>query len=257
MEAWIDPIRTAVAIAIALFLVILRLEAERFGSAEYDEPASDGRRAPLLRRLSWFALGLALVAALLIVHPDAAGTLRLGLGDRAQSILLGFLVGAVGAAQAAAYALLRYGRIRFPPGWAYPGGVGNAVGTAFVDEAAFRGAVLGFLTAASVDPLPAVVAQALLGALATRTGAPGRSRYMLLLNLVGGLVLGQLTVATGAIGAAFLAHAVTRISLFVCTGHAGQPAPRGGEIEESWELRRPPPGWRDLEGTEDDQAGRP
>ncbi|MDA8238348.1 MAG: CPBP family intramembrane metalloprotease [Chloroflexi bacterium] len=247
MEEWVHPLRALLALAITLLLVLLRLEAETFGAAEFDEPARDGRGAPLLRRLSWYVLGLGLVAALLLVHPDPAGDLGLGLGDRGRAIVLGFAGAALGTLQAAAFATYRYGRIRFPPAWTYPGAVLNAVGTAFLDEAAFRGAILGMLLLGGLDPLPAVVIQALLYALATRTGAPGRSRYMLALTLGIGLFGGWLTVLTGAIGASFLAHAVTRIAVFVTTGHAGRPALRGEEVEESWEYRQAPPGWHSLD----------
>lgn len=250
VEDWIDPIRALMGLAITIFLVILRFEAEKFGAAEYDEPTRDGHRASFLRRLSWFLLGFALVGALLLVHPSPRDELGITLGDRGEALLFGFGFGAVGTLQAAAYAYFRYGRIRFPPAWTYPGAVLNAVATAFIDEATFRGAVLGFLLLIGVDPLAAIVVQGLLYTLATRTGAPGRGRYMFLLTLVGGLVLGWVVVATGAIGAAFLAHAITRIAVFVSTGHAGQPARRGEEIEESWEFRRPPPGWRPLDDDE-------
>ncbi len=254
MEEWVDPIRTLVALAITFFLVMLRFEAEKFGAAEYDEPSRDGHRASFLRRLSWILLGFALAGALLLVHPDPAADLGITLGDRAEALLFGFGFGAVGMLQAAAYAFYRYGRIRFPPAWTYPGAALNAIGTAFVDEVTFRGAVLGLLLLVGVDPVVAIVVQSFLYTLATRTGAPGRGRYMFLLTLVGSLVAGWMTVTTGAIGAAFLAHAITRISVFVCTGHAGQPAPRGHEIEETWEFRRPPPGWRPLDA--DDEAAR-
>ncbi len=251
MEDWVDPIRTLVALAITLFLVILRFEAEKFGAAEYDEPTRDGRRTSFFRRLSWILLGFALVGTLLLIHPNPAGDLGISLGDRGEALLLGFGFGALGTLQAMAYAFYRYGRIRFPPAWTYPGAVLNAIGTAFLDEATFRGAVLGLLLLIGMNPVTAVIAQDFLYTLATRTGAPGRGRYMFLLTLIGGLVAGWLTVATGAIGAAFLAHAITRIAVFVCTGHAGQPAPRGQEIEESWEFRRPPQGWRALDRTDD------
>jgi membrane protease YdiL (CAAX protease family) len=251
MEEWVDPIRTLVALAITMFLVILRFEAEKFGAAEYDEPTRDGHRASFLRRLSWIFLGFALVGALLLVHPNPAGELGIALGDRGEALLLGFGFGALGTIQAIAYALFRYGRIRFPPTWTYPGAVLNAIATAFLDEATFRGAVLGLLLLIGIPPVTAVIMQAFLYTLATRTGAPGRGRYMFLLTLVGGMVAGWLTVATGAVGAAFLAHAVTRIAVFVCTGHAGQPAPRGQEIEETWEYRRPPMGWQLLDRGDD------
>ena len=251
MEDWVDPIRALVGLAITLFLVILRFEAETFGAAEYDEPTRDGHRTSLLRRLSWILVGFALIGALLLVHPNPAGDLGLTLGDRSEALLLGFAFGALGTAQAVVYALFRYRRIRFPPAWTYPGAVLNAIGTAFIDEVTFRGAVLGLLLLVGINPVTAIIAQAFLYTLATRTGAPGRGRYMFLLTLVGGLVAGWLTFTTGAVGAAFLAHAVTRTAVFVCTGHAGQPAPRGQEIEESWEYRRPPPGWQALDRPDD------
>lgn len=256
MEDWVDPIRNLIALAIAFFLVILRFEAEKFGAAEYDEPTRDGRRASFLRRLSWILLGFALVGTLLLVHPNAAGDLGIALGDRAQALLFGFGFGALGVLQAIAYAFFRYGRIRLPPAWTYPGAVLNGIGTAFIDEVTFRGAVLGLLLLIGINPVTAVITQAFLYALATRTGATGRGRYMFLLTLVGGLVAGWITVATGAIGAAFLAHAITRIAVFVGTGHAGQPALRGEEIEETWEYRQPPPGWRSLDRPEDGEVSR-
>lgn len=247
MDAWIETIRTLVAVAIALFLVLLRAEAQTFGAAEYDEAARDGRRASFLRRLSWIVLGFSLVAALLLVHPDPGRTLGISLGDRAQAIVLGFGFGLVGTLQAVGYAYYRYGRIRLPPTWTYPGAVLNAIGTAFIDEVAFRGAILGLLLSSGINPGTSIITQALLYTLATRTGAPGRGQYMFVLSLIGSLIAGWATFATGAIGAAFLAHAVTRIAVFVCTGHAGQPALRGQEIEETWEFRRTPQGWRTLD----------
>ncbi|HYN02927.1 MAG TPA: hypothetical protein VE359_10815, partial [Vicinamibacteria bacterium] len=82
-----ETLRVLVALAIAGFLVILRFEAEKFGAAEYDEPSRDGHRASLLRRLSWILLGFALVGVLLVVHPNAAGDLGIGLGDRGEALL--------------------------------------------------------------------------------------------------------------------------------------------------------------------------
>ncbi len=246
-----ETLRVLVALAIAVFLVILRFEAEKFGAAEYDEPARDGRWASLPRRLGWIGLGFAFVGVLVAVHPNAAAELGITLGNRGEALLLGFGFGALGTIQAAAYAYSRYGKIRLPPAWTYPGAVLNGMATAFIDEATFRGAVLGFLLLAGINPATAVVMQAFLYTLATRTGAPGRGRYMFVLTLVGGLAAGWLTTVTGAIGAALLAHATTRIAVFVCTGHAGQPALRGQEIEETWENRTPPRGWHLLDRPDD------
>ncbi len=242
-----ETLRTLVAMALGLLLVLHRLEAERFGAAEYDEPARDGRRTSFLPRLAWYAIGLGLVVGIIAIHPALVDELGLALGDRGQALLFGFAFGAFGTAQAIAVASLRYGRLRFPPSWAYPGAILNALGTALVDEVAFRGVILGLLLLVGVNAGTAIITQALLYALATRLGAPGRDRYWLALALLMAIGLGWLTVATGSIGAAFIGHAITRIAMFVCTGHGGQLAPRGREVEDSWEFKRPPPGWHPVD----------
>lgn len=238
-----EQLRVLVALGLGLLLVLLRLDAERFGAAEYDE--SSGRLVrPLQRRLAWYVLGIAFIAAIVLVYPHTAARLPLGLGDRLGAVILGFTYGALGAAQAYAFASLRYRRLRLPDPESYPGALLNAVMTAFVDEAAFRGVILGFLLATGLEPWVAVVIQALVYTLCTRTGAAGRARYMFWLSLGIGFASGWATAATGGIGGAFLGHAITRFSMFLVTGHAGQVAPRGREIEEVMRRRVLPEGWR-------------
>jgi len=127
---------------------------------------------------------------------------------------------------------------------AYHAALLNTVATAFIDETAFRGVLLGLLLLAGVNPTLANLSQAILYTLTTRLGAPGRDRYLLLLTLGIGLIGGWLTVATGGIAAAFLGHVITRFAFFLCTGHTGQTKPRGREVEEIEKRRRPPEGWR-------------
>jgi len=238
-----EPLGSLVAFGLVLLLIMLRLDAERFGAAEYDE-VRDGLMPPLRRRLAWYAIGLGLVVAIVLVHPDPAGQLFLQTGDRLRALAWGFIYAAMGAAQAVGFAWWRYRRVRLPTVSSYPGALLNELGTAFVDEAAFRGALLGLILSTGLDPRAAIVMQAIIYALATRTGAPGRRRYMLVLALGVGLVGGWMTVETGGIAAAFIGHTVTRFSVFLCTGHAGQPEARGREIEEIEKRRRPPDGWR-------------
>jgi hypothetical protein len=101
-----------------------------------------------------------------------------------------------------------------------------------------RGALTG------VNPTAANLVQAILYALATRLGAPGRNRWLLVMALLIGVTGGWVTAVTGGIAAAFLGHAVTRFAVFLSTGHAGQFLPRGREVEEIEARRRPPQGWR-------------
>jgi hypothetical protein len=239
-----DPLRHLIVIGLALLLVMLRLDAEQFGAAEYDEATRDGHLPSFKRRMAWYILGVGLVLAILFVHPSPQRDLFLGSGNRVATLFGGLAYGIVGAGQAVAFAWLRYRALRLPDVASYPGAVVNALATAFIDEAAYRGALYGIFLGAGIEQGTANLLQALLYALSTRLGAPGRDRYMLVLALVIGLAGGWLTSATGGIAAAFLGHAVTRFSVFLCTGHAGQVAPRGAEREDIERRRRPPDGWR-------------
>jgi hypothetical protein len=245
MEA---TLRSLVALGLVMLLVLQRLDAERLGAAEYDEASRDGRPPSLGRRVAWYVLGFGLVAAAGIVHPSAGDDLFLGLGDRLSVVVFGFGYGAIGVAQAVAFAGLRYHHLRLPDVRSYPGSILNAMATSFIDEATFRGLILGFLVLVGIDPTTAIVVQALVYTLATRVGAPGRDRYMLVLVLCIGLGSGWVTVQTGGIGAAFFGHAVTRVAVFLATGHAGQVALRGREAEDLERRRRPPEGWRVVGG---------
>jgi hypothetical protein len=241
----ITDLRILVALGLTLLLVMLRVEASRFGAAEYDEPVG-GRRPSVLRRIAWYVVGVGGVLGLLFVHPSPEFSLHLQVGDPS-GILIAFLLGGIGIGQAIVIAWYHYRRLRFPDVAAYPGALANEILTAFIDEAVFRGALLGyFLWATAGHPFSvgiAIVGQAVVYLLATRLGAPGRDRYMLVLAAFTGLLGGWATVVTGGIGAAFLGHAVTRVAVFLTTGHAGQPPARGTEVEDVERRRRTPEGW--------------
>ena len=75
---------------------MLRLEAERFGTAEYYEATRDGERPKARRRLAWYGLGLGIAILLLYVHPRPQRDLFLGSGDR-----LGAVFGGLSTARSA------------------------------------------------------------------------------------------------------------------------------------------------------------
>jgi len=244
VEDFIDPLRSLIAIGLAGLLVMLRLDAERFGTAEYYEATRDGERPTVRRRLAWYGLGFGIAVLLLFVHPSPQAELFLGSGDRLGAVFGGLAYGALGIGQAIAFATVRYHRIRLPDTWSYPGALLNSTATAFIDEVTFRGAIFGLLLTTGMDATVANVIQTLLYTLTTRLGAPGRDRYLLVLTLGIGFIGGWLTAATGGIAAAFLGHAITRFAVFLCTGHTGQTKPRGREVEEIERRHRTPDGWR-------------
>ena len=244
MDGLFDTSRGLIVIGLTLLLAMLRLDAERFGTAEYYESTTGGEHPRLRRRIAWYALGAGIVLAMVYIHPAPQRDLFLGSGDRLGAVLGGLAFGAAGVAQAVAFATLRYHRIRFPETASYPGALLNSTATAFLDEVTFRGAIFGTLLLLQLDATAANLIQTLLYALSTRLGAPGRDRYLLATTLGIGFIGGWLTAVTGGIAAAFLGHAVTRFAIFLCTGHTGQTLPRGREIEEIEKRRRPPDGWR-------------
>jgi membrane protease YdiL (CAAX protease family) len=241
-----DQIRILIALGLSGLLVLLRFDAERFNAAEYDEVDRWGNPPSLLRRLAWYTLGVSGILAILTIHPAPRTDLFLSLGDRLGAVILGVTYGAIGTTIALVIAFLRYHRVRAPRVLDYPGAVINAIATAFVDEAVFRGVVFGLLLLTGIDPNLANVTQTLLYGLATRLGAPGRPWYMLVAVLAIGLASGWVTGVTGGIGAAFLGHAISRVAIFLTTGHAGLPKARGTEIEEIEKRHRTPEGWRVL-----------
>ena len=252
-----NDLRVLVCLGFTLLLVMLRLEAQRFHAAEYDEPVR-GFSPSILRRLAWYALGVGGVLLLVVVHPSPEFSLHLTVGDRA-GILLAIVLAVIGVGQAVGLAWVHYHRLRLPDIAAYPSGLANEVITAFIDEAVFRGALLGYMLwamegAVAKGTIPAGTADyiAILGStvvyvLATRLGAPGRDRYMLAVAAFVGLIGGWATVLTGGIGASFLGHASTRVAIFLTTGHAGQPPARGTEVEDVERRRRTPEGWRSVD----------
>ncbi len=244
MDEFITLARWLITIGLTLLLIMLRLDAEKFGTAEYYEATRDGERPRVRRRLAWYGLGFAIAIAILYIHPSPQVDLFLGSGNRIGAVLGGLAYGLIGIVVAVTFATYRYHRIRFPDSWSYPGALLNSTATAFIDEAAFRGALFGLLLVAGVNPTLANFTQAIIYTLTTRLGAPGRDRYLLVLTMGMGLIGGWLTVVTGGIAAAFVGHAITRFAVFLCTGHTGQTKPRGREVEEIEKRRRPPEGWR-------------
>ena len=238
-----ETIRVLVACGFFMLLLMLRLEAERFGAAEFSEPGE--RHAGVWTRLSWYLMAALLLAALYIVHPAPHDVLLMLVGHSTEAVAFGIALAAVGIAQAAAFAWFRYGFLRLPPISAYPGVALNTLGTAIIDEVTFRGALLGTLVAIGTPDGGAILLATLAYVLSTRMAAPGRHPYMALLSLGMGLAFGWATLATGGVGAAIIGHVATSFAVFVFTGHAGQVPQAGQEPEDVAARDRLPEGWQD------------
>jgi membrane protease YdiL (CAAX protease family) len=202
-------------------LILLRFDARRFGTAEFEDEEAPGLHV-WLWRVSWYAAGLALIAAVYRLYDRPLTVLHLTIGpDQLVAILIGLLLGILGTGAAVAWGLWRFKGLRLPPAQRYPAAVINSVGTAVLDEAIFRGILLGLTLAANWPVDLAVAFQAVLYGLSTRLGSRGQPPGRLLLALVVGVLAGWVTVQTGGIGAAVIGHAMTRLAFFVASGRVG------------------------------------
>jgi len=77
--------RSLISIGLVMLLIMLRLDAEKFGTAEYYEATRDGERPKLRRRIAWYGMGFGLVVALLFIHPSPQHDLYLGSGHRLEA----------------------------------------------------------------------------------------------------------------------------------------------------------------------------
>lgn len=163
---------------------------------------------------------LAVVAAVPALRESAPSFRlgRLGAGEARVAVLLG----AAGAAGLAAWVALaapdldRHARLLPPlsPWLLLPVGAAFAFCNAALEEAVFRGAILGFLEKALASPGGALLVQALLfGALHYRTGFPNGA-WGVVLTAAYGLGLGWLRRRSGGLAAPWLAHAVADAAVF-------------------------------------------
>src|SRR3954449_3379932 len=113
-EGLFRSVRELITVGLVLVLIMLRLDAERFGAAEYDEARQDGRGPSLRGRLAWYFLGIGLIVIILVVHPDPRTVLFLGPGERVGAVIGGLVLGVIGAAQAIVFARMRYHHFRLP-----------------------------------------------------------------------------------------------------------------------------------------------
>ncbi len=233
MTLSLDNLMTLAALGL---LIVLRFDARRFGAADFDDERDVNDWRGWASRLTWYGLGILLIVVTYYVFAQPEALLHLRFGEpKPIALLWGLALAFVGGMAGLVYAWWRFGVVNLPDGPAYPVGLLNSVATAFIDEVAFRGVLLGLLLWSSWPPLYAVAFQAVVYALATRLGGAGRPRSLLALWLGMGLLSGMLTVITGGIGAALLAHALTRFAIFVATGHAGQVTPTAAAEDETQE----------------------
>ena len=87
MEAFVLVSRSLIAVGLTMLMAMLRLDAERFGTAEYYEATADGETPQVRRRLAWYGIGLFLALGILSIDPEPQADLFLGIGDKPAIVL--------------------------------------------------------------------------------------------------------------------------------------------------------------------------
>lgn len=251
-----ETIQFLLFVGFAGLMFVLRMDARRFGAAEWDDQSGDWRSN--LPRLTWYAAGLALGLLVFALHPQPVSELNLSLApDRGEALLWGILYGAGGVIAAFALAFLRDGGLHLPRPSRYPGGIVSSVGTGFFDEFLFRGVLLGLLLSLDLPDWAAVVAAAVIYAGAVRAISGNRGILMVLVALAIGLVGGVLVLTTLGIAAAFVGHSITRFAFFLTMDPAREyaapvaaPLPTATASPTPYIIppRRPPGGGEDDDG---------
>jgi hypothetical protein len=218
------PIQFCLFAGFAGLMLLLRLDARRFGAAEWD--TQTGSASAWLPRLTWYAAGLGLALMVFALYPSPVADLHLVLApDQGGALVLGLVYAAAGIAAAFILAVLTNGHVSFPRPDRYPGGAVYAIGTAFYDEFLFRGVILGLLLTLGLPDWLAVGFAAVIYAGAVSASAGGRGLLGLLVPVVIGAVGGVLVLMTGGIAAALIGHAATRFALFLTMGPLDVAAP--------------------------------
>jgi len=226
----VDELRTVLAIGLAGLVLMLRLDAARFGAAEYDPGPEDDTASSIAIRLAWPAVAIALVAAIAVILPGGPAFLNLDPATFGSTTTAGLTVvfGTLGVAIVVFGAW--YPLRRWPPPlvnpWQFPREALDALGTAIVDELAFRGVLLGLLLAAGVPVLFAFLIQLFSYGIATRLGATTRTLPLLCAVMILGAVTGWLAILTGGVAAPILVHTVVRFTALVVRGSPAQLVPR-------------------------------
>ena len=214
MSLPVNELRTLIAGALGGLLLLLRLDAARFASAEYDsDPEAIDQRGV---RLAWPLMAIVLAIGVGVALPEGLSAIGLGRGSLLSpaSIVLAIVGAAVAVVALLGLAWLR--GATWPPRLSPPGDTArfafDSVATAIVDELTFRGVLLGLLLLAGIPAGVAFLVQLLLYGLETRLGRSVATLDMLVEALALGALTGVLAIASGAVLAPIVAHVVARFA---------------------------------------------
>jgi hypothetical protein len=213
--SFVDSLRLAIALGLALFMILLRFDQERIMRSDYFR-----FRAPWVGPLSYYGLVAIFMLGIVIILPQGRATLYLVGSEASTTLTPMILFSLVAVLNGAALAFLRYRQIAPLPIEMLPSRTVGATLNAVSEELQFRSLILGLLVFAVGEQWIglAIAAQAILFAAAHRRFWRTRDWYFLIGSVLLGYGCGLITVGTGSVIPAMVGHFAVTMAIFAFAG---------------------------------------
>lgn len=211
--SFFESLRLAIALGLAIFMVLLRFDAERIMRSDYFR-----YRMAWLGPVSYYVLVGVFAIGIALILPSGRVKLFLAGGEPSLVLPIMIVFSVVAVLNGAAFAFLRFGGVVPMPTGLLPGRSLGAAANAAAEEIQFRSIVLGMLVFAGIPAGWANLLQALLYGLVHRRMWRERDWYFLVGAVVLGYAAGAAVIATGSVIPAIVGHFAVSMGLFAFAG---------------------------------------
>jgi len=208
-----DSLRTAIAIGMTVFIVVLRFDQERIMRSDYFQS-----RSRWMGPLSYYGLVLVFTAGIIFILPSGRSSLFLVGGEAADLLPFMLAFGLVGLANGAALALVRFRALLPLPLEMLPARSLAAGLNAVAEELQFRSVILGLMLVGGLDVAWALAFQAVLFAAAHRRVWRERDWYFVIASFLLGYACGLATVNSGSVIPAMVGHFAVTMGIYAFAG---------------------------------------
>lgn len=208
-----DSLRLAIAIGMTVFMVVLRFDQERIMRSDYFRS-----RSRWMGPLSYYGLVLVFTAGIILILPRGRASLFL-VGGAVEDLLPAMLLfAAVGIANGAALAVVRFRALLPLPLEMLPSRTVAAGLNAVAEELQFRSVILGLMLVGGLNPGIAVALQAVIFGAAHRRVWRERDWYFVAGSVLLGYACGVVTVTTGSVIPAMVGHFAVTMGIYAFAG---------------------------------------
>ena len=211
--SFVDSLRLAIALGLALFMILLRFDQERIMRSDYFR-----FRAPWVGPLSYYGLVGVFMLGIVVILPHGRATLYLVGAEASETLMPMVLFSLVAVLNGLALAILRYRQIVPLPIEMLPSRTLGAALNAVSEELQFRSLILGLMVFSGLPIGIAIAAQAVIFAAAHRRSWKDHDWYFLIGSAILGYACGLVTVETGSVIPAMVGHFAVSMGVFAFAG---------------------------------------